>query len=326
MGDILMQSKNLKKHFADAGGWLSKQKNIVKAVDNVDLEIYQHETLALVGESGCGKSTLARLLINLLQPTAGEVYFKGENIFSLSAELTKQFKKQVQFIFQDPYACLNPRMKVIDIIGEPLTTHNLAAGKSKEIRVEQLMNLVGLRKEFMHRYPHQFSGGQRQRIGIARALTLNPELLICDEPVSALDVSIQSQILNLLKDLQGQFGLTYFFISHNLSVVRYMADRVCVMFLGKVVELGDCKEIFEQPLHPYTSFLMNAAPIPNPKLRNRKRLLLEGEVPSPMNPPPGCRFHTRCPYVQEICRLEEPELADYGGRKCACHFPVVCQV
>jgi len=320
VGDILIQSKNLKKYFFDTGGWLSKQKNIVKAVDNVDLEIVQHETLALVGESGCGKSTLARLLINLLQPTEGEVLYKGENIFNLRAEAAKQFKKQVQFIFQDPYACLNPRMKVVDIIGEPLTTHQLATGKNKEIRVEQLMNLVGLRQEFMNRYPHQFSGGQRQRIGIARALALNPELLICDEPVSALDVSIQSQILNLLKDLQAQFGLTYFFISHNLSVVRYMADRVCVMFLGKVVELGNCEEIFEQPLHPYTSFLMNAAPVPNPKLRNRARLLLEGEVPSPMNPPPGCRFHTRCPYVQEICRVEEPKLADYGGRKCACHF------
>ena len=320
MGDILIQSKNLKKYFFDTGGWLSKQKNIVKAVDNVDLEIVQHETLALVGESGCGKSTLARLLINLLQPTEGEVLYKGENIFNLRAEAAKQFKKQVQFIFQDPYACLNPRMKVVDIIGEPLTTHQLATGKNKEIKVEQLMNLVGLRQEFMNRYPHQFSGGQRQRIGIARALALNPELLICDEPVSALDVSIQSQILNLLKDLQAQFGLTYFFISHNLSVVRYMADRVCVMFLGKVVELGNCEEIFEQPLHPYTSFLMNAAPVPNPKLRNRARLLLEGEVPSPMNPPPGCRFHTRCPYVQEICRVEEPKLADYGGRKCACHF------
>jgi oligopeptide/dipeptide ABC transporter ATP-binding protein len=320
VGDILIQSKNLKKYFFDTGGWLGKQKNIVKAVDNVDLEIVQHETLALVGESGCGKSTLARLLINLLPPTDGEVLYKGKNIFTLQAEAAKQFKKQVQFIFQDPYACLNPRMKVVDIIGEPLTTHQLATGKNKEIRVEQLMNLVGLRQEFMNRYPHQFSGGQRQRIGIARALALNPELLICDEPVSALDVSIQSQILNLLKDLQGQFGLTYFFISHNLSVVRYMADRVCVMFLGKVVELGNCTEIFEQPLHPYTSFLMNAAPVPNPKLRNRKRLLLEGEVPSPMNPPPGCRFHTRCPRVQEICRVEEPKLADYGGRKCACHF------
>ncbi|CQR70281.1 Oligopeptide transport ATP-binding protein OppF [Sporomusa ovata DSM 2662] len=320
MGDILIQSKKLKKYFFDTGGWLSKQKNIVKAVDDVDLEIVQHETLALVGESGCGKSTLARLLINLLSPTDGEVLYKGENIFTLRAEAANQFKKQVQFIFQDPYACLNPRLKVVDIIGEPLTTHKLAVGKNKEIKVEHLMKLVGLRQEFMNRYPHQFSGGQRQRIGIARALALNPELLICDEPVSALDVSIQSQILNLLKDLQAQFGLTYFFISHNLSVVRYMADRVCVMFLGKVVELGNCEEIFEQPLHPYTSFLMNAAPVPNPKLRNRKRLLLEGEVPSPMNPPPGCRFHTRCPYVQEICRVEEPKLADYGGRKCACHF------
>ena len=321
MGDILIQSRNLKKYFADEG-WLNKQKNVVKAVDDVELEIYKHETLALVGESGCGKSTLARLLINLLSPTAGEVLYKGKNVFSLNADETMQFKRQVQFIFQDPYASLNPRMKVADIISEPLTTHKLAAGKDKQVRVEQLMDLVGLRPEFMNRYPHQFSGGQRQRIGIARALALNPELLICDEPVSALDVSIQSQILNLLKDLQQQFGLTYFFISHNLSVVRYMADRVCVMFLGKVVELGSCEEIFAQPLHPYTAFLLNAAPIPDPKLRNRKRMLLEGDVPSPINPPPGCRFHTRCPYVQEICRVEEPRLAGFGGRKCACHFPL----
>ncbi|MBP2635300.1 MAG: transporter ATP-binding protein [Firmicutes bacterium] len=321
MGDILMQSRNLKKYFVD-DSWLSKEKTVVKAVDDIELEIYSKETLALVGESGCGKSTLARLLIKLLSPTEGEVLYKGKNVFSLNREETMQFKRQVQFIFQDPYASLNPRLKVADIIGEPLTTHKLAHGKDKQVRVEQLMNLVGLRPEFMHRYPHQFSGGQRQRIGIARALALKPELLICDEPVSALDVSIQSQILNLLKDLQQQFGLTYFFISHNLSVVRYMADRVCVMFLGKVVELGRCEELFEQPLHPYTAFLLNAAPVPDPKLRNRKRMLLEGDVPSPINPPPGCRFHTRCPYVQEVCWVEEPKLSEVGGRKCACHFPL----
>jgi oligopeptide transport system ATP-binding protein len=317
-----MQSKNLKKYFSDSDGWLGKQKNIVKAVDDVELEIYQNETLALVGESGCGKSTLGRLLVDLLQPTSGSVLYQGKNIFSLSDEETRQFKKQVQFIFQDPYACLNPRMKVGDIIAEPLATHHVATVQEQKAQVEKLMNLVGLRKEYMNRYPHQFSGGQRQRIGIARALALNPKLLICDEPVSALDVSIQSQILNLLKDLQAQFGLTYFFISHNLSVVRYMADRVCVMFLGKVVELASCEEIFEQPLHPYTAFLMNAAPIPNPKLRNRVRPLLEGDVPSPMDIPTGCRFHSRCPYVKEICRTKEPTLDDYDGRKCACHFPL----
>lgn len=320
MGEILMQSKNLKKYFGESEGWLNKRKNIIKAVDDVDLEIYKNETLALVGESGCGKSTLGRLLVNLLQPTAGAVLYKGQDIFRFNEAETKQFKKQVQFIFQDPYACLNPRMKVVDIISEPLTTHHLATSRDKAVQVEELMNLVGLRKEYINRYPHQFSGGQRQRIGIARALALHPQLLVCDEPVSALDVSIQSQILNLLKDLQAQFGLTYFFISHNLSVVRYMADRVCVMFLGKVVELGSCQAIFERPLHPYTAFLMNAAPIPNPKLRNRPRMLLEGDVPSPMELPTGCRFHTRCPYVQEICRSEEPELKDYSGHKCACHF------
>ena len=320
MGEILMQSKNLKKYFGESGGWLDKRTNIIKAVDDVDLEIYKNETLALVGESGCGKSTLGRLLVNLLQPTAGAVLYKGQDIFRFNETETKQFKKQVQFIFQDPYACLNPRMKVVDIISEPLTTHQLATNRDKAVQVEELMSLVGLRKEYINRYPHQFSGGQRQRIGIARALALHPQLLVCDEPVSALDVSIQSQILNLLKDLQAQFGLTYFFISHNLSVVRYMADRVCVMFLGKVVELGSCQAIFEHPLHPYTAFLMNAAPIPNPKLRNRPRMLLEGDVPSPMDLPSGCRFHTRCPYVQEICRSEEPELKEYSGHKCACHF------
>jgi len=320
VGEILMQSKNLKKYFGESGGWLDKRTNIIKAVDDVDLEIYKNETLALVGESGCGKSTLGRLLVNLLQPTAGAVLYKGQDIFRFNETETKQFKKQVQFIFQDPYACLNPRMKVVDIISEPLTTHQLATNRDKAVQVEELMSLVGLRKEYINRYPHQFSGGQRQRIGIARALALHPQLLVCDEPVSALDVSIQSQILNLLKDLQAQFGLTYFFISHNLSVVRYMADRVCVMFLGKVVELGSCQAIFEHPLHPYTAFLMNAAPIPNPKLRNRPRMLLEGDVPSPMDLPSGCRFHTRCPYVQEICRSEEPELKEYSGHKCACHF------
>lgn len=322
MAETLVTSNGLKKYFAGSAGWFGKSGDVVRAVDNINIAIGKNETLALVGESGCGKSTLGRLLINLLEPTEGEVYFKRQNIYKLNPAERTAFRKQVQIIFQDPYASLNPRMKVRSIIGEPLETHGLAQGKAMDSRVGELMNLVGLEKGYMTRYPHQFSGGQRQRIGIARALALNPELLICDEPVSALDVSIQSQILNLLKDLQQQLGLTYLFISHNLSVVRYMANRVCVMFLGKVVELGSCKAVFDQPLHPYTQFLMMAVPLPNPKLRNREKRILEGDVPSPINPPPGCRFHTRCPYAKGICAAEEPELADFGGRQCACHFPL----
>lgn len=288
----------------------------------MDLQIYKNETLALVGESGCGKSTLGRLIIKLLEPTEGQVYFKAQDISKLNRKQMFDLRKKVQMIFQDPYASLNPRMKVLDIIGEPLQTHNIAKGKARVEMVGDLIDQVGLRREALGRYPHQFSGGQRQRIGIARAIALNPELLICDEPVSALDVSIRSQILNLLKDLQIKLNLTYLFISHDLAVVRYISDRVCVMFLGKIVELGTCKDLFEHPLHPYTKLLMSAVPLPNPKLRNRERAILEGDIPSPINPPPGCRFNTRCPYAVDVCRQEEPPMVDLGNRMYACHFPL----
>lgn len=317
-----MSGRNLKKYFTTNSRGLQGKREQIKAVDDIALEIYKNETLALVGESGCGKSTLGRLLIRLLELTDGEIIFQDRNIATLRGKELQDFRKKVQIIFQDPYASLNPRMRVRDILGEPLATHRIAQGKEKEARIAELMDLVGLRREYARRYPHQFSGGQRQRIGIARALALNPELLICDEPVSALDVSIRSQILNLLKDLQTRFQLTYLFISHDLSVVRYISDRVCVMFLGKIVEVGRCREIFEDPRHPYTKLLMSAVPLPNPHLRNRERILLEGDIPSPINPPPGCRFHTRCPYAKEICGEAEPVMTDAGGRKYACHFPL----
>jgi len=317
-----VSGRNLKKYFTTNSRGLQGKREQIKAVDDIALEIYKNETLALVGESGCGKSTLGRLLIRLLELTDGEIIFQDRNIATLRGKELQDFRKKVQIIFQDPYASLNPRMRVRDILGEPLATHRIAQGKEKEARIAELMDLVGLRREYARRYPHQFSGGQRQRIGIARALALNPELLICDEPVSALDVSIRSQILNLLKDLQTRFQLTYLFISHDLSVVRYISDRVCVMFLGKIVEVGRCREIFEDPRHPYTKLLMSAVPLPNPHLRNRERILLEGDIPSPINPPPGCRFHTRCPYAKEICGEAEPVMTDAGGRKYACHFPL----
>lgn len=322
MSEVLVKCNNLKKYFLTSEKGFKTKKDVVHAVDNINIEIHKNETLALVGESGCGKSTLGRLIIKLLDPTEGEVFYKNKNISQYDPKELNEFRKQVQIIFQDPYASLNPRMKVADIIGEPLQTHHLATGNCKKERVAELMDLVGLRKEFAIRYPHQFSGGQRQRIGIARALALNPELLICDEPVSALDVSIRSQILNLLKDLQNNFNLTYLFISHDLGVVRYISDRVCVMFLGKIVELGTCRELFTHPMHPYTKFLMSAVPLPNPKLRNKERAILEGDIPSPINPPPGCRFNTRCPFVKDKCREEEPVMTDLGSRQFACHYPL----
>ena len=320
--EVISRCVNLKKYFPTKGTELKDSKEIIRAVDDVNLEIYKNETLALVGESGCGKSTLGRLMIRLLEPTAGEVYFQGQNIAKLNGKQMLNLRKKVQIIFQDPYASLNPRMKIMDIVGEPLQTHDIAAGKQKEAMVSELISQVGLRKEALNRYPHQFSGGQRQRIGLAKAIALKPELLVCDEPVSALDVSIRAQILNLLKDLQDKLNLTYLFISHDLAVVRYISDRVCVMFLGKMMEMGACKELFQHPLHPYTKFLMSAVPLPNPKLRNRERAILDGDIPSPINPPPGCRFHTRCPYARSLCRQEEPVLADFGGRMCACHYPL----
>lgn len=318
--NTLVEAKNLKKYFTIDGSIFKHEKSVVHAVDDVSFKIYEKETLGLVGESGCGKSTLGRLLIRLIEATEGEVYFNDKNIFKMNPEQLRNLRKEMQIVFQDPYASLNPRMRVTDIIGEPLITHNTITKKDKEDRIRELMKVVGLREAYMNRFPHQFSGGQRQRIGIARALALNPKLIICDEPVSALDVSIQSQILNLLQDLQTELGLTYLFISHDLSVVKHISDRVCVMFLGKICELGPTKDIYENPLHPYTKFLIEALPKPDPRLRGESKQLLQGDIPSPINPPPGCRFHTRCPYARDICKELEPELTQIGSRVAACHF------
>ena len=319
-GRVLLEAKHLVKEFPIGG--TKKEPQVVHAVSDVNLEIYEGETLALVGESGCGKSTLGRVLIRLLEATSGEIYFEGEDIVGMSAASFAEKSKQMQIIFQDPNASLNPRMSVKEIIAEPLTTYGLKGKKELEDRVKELMKEVGIPEEFYNRYPHQFSGGQRQRIGIARAIALNPKLIICDEPVSALDVSIQSQVLNLLKDLQEEYKLTYLFISHDLSVVKFIADRVCVMFLGCLCEVGDTDELYDHPLHPYTKFLLNAIPKADPRLRSEEKELLAGEIPSPVNPPSGCRFHTRCPYAKEICSAKVPECQEFGERKVFCHFPL----
>ena len=317
----LIEVKNLTKEFKLASGMWKKSKGVVHAVTDVTLDIYEGETLALVGESGCGKSTLGRLVLNLIEPTAGTVIFDGHNIQELKPEELRQMRKEMQIIFQDPYASLNPRWTIRDIVAEPLVTHGVYKTKEETTaRVEELLKKCGIRPEFINRFPHQFSGGQRQRVGIARALALNPRLIVCDEPVSALDVSILAQVLNLLDDLQEEMKLTYLFISHDLSVVRYLSDRVCVMFLGKICEIGDTKDVYENPLHPYTKFLLEAVPKPDPDLRKEDKDMLVGEIPSPVNPPSGCRFHTRCPYATERCSQEEPVMREIGGRMVACHI------
>lgn len=319
---VLAETIDLVKEFEISGGdFFGRYKPVVHAISNVNIKIMEGETFALVGESGCGKSTLGRLVLRLLDPTSGHVEFEGININELTGNEMREMRKKMQIIFQDPYASINPRMNVYNIIAEPLVTHNVCSTKKEtQEKVKQLMNKVGIRQEFINRYPHQFSGGQRQRIGIARALALQPKLIICDEPVSALDVSIQSQILNLLHDLQDEFQLTYLFISHDLSVVRYLSDRVCVMFLGKVCEIGKTEDIFTNPLHPYTKFLIDAVPKPDPFLRKDNKDLLQGEIPSPVNPPNGCRFHTRCPLVKDVCKEQEPEVKNIEGRQVACHL------
>ncbi|MFO7171464.1 MAG: dipeptide ABC transporter ATP-binding protein [Bacillota bacterium] len=319
-GETLVRVENLKKWYPVTGGSIiSRVVGHVKAVDGVSFTIRRGETFGLVGESGCGKTTLGKVLLRLQEPTAGAVYFEGRNIFELNKEEMRKLRREMQIIFQDPYASLNPRMTVGEIIGEPLEIHGVARGREKEKRVQQLLEVVGLASYHARRYPHEFSGGQRQRIGIARALALNPKLIVCDEPVSALDVSIQSQILNLLSDLQKEFGLTYLFIAHGLAVVKHISDRVGVMYLGKLVEVADKREIYANPRHPYTEALMSAIPIPDPTVR-RERIILEGDVPSPINPPSGCRFHTRCRLAEEICREVEPPLVDIGNDHwVACH-------
>ena len=316
----LLEVKHLKKHFPIKGGVFSKTIGYVYAVDDVNFTLAKGETLGLVGESGCGKSTTGRTILRLIEPTDGAIYFEGQDITTLDKSAMRALRREMQIIFQDPYASLNPRMTVGSIIGEPLEIHKIAKGSEKEERVASLLQKVGLRAEDMRKYPHEFSGGQRQRIGIARALALNPKLIVCDEPVSALDVSIQAQVINLLEDLQAEFGLSYLFIAHNLNVVEHISNRVAVMYLGQIVELASDEELYKNPQHPYTEALLSAVPIPDPTVK-KKRIILEGDVPSPINPPKGCHFHTRCMYKEKICEEVEPEFKDIGGGHwVACHF------
>src|SRR5256712_10845309 len=300
-----------------------RQVGAVRAVDGISFFVEKGETLGLVGESGCGKSTTGRALLQLYQPTGGSVRFDGTELTTLKGEKLRHMRRRMQMIFQDPYASLNPRMTVGDIIGEPLEVHHLAAGRKKQDRVQELLKVVGLNPYFTNRYPHEFSGGQRQRIGVARALAVEPDFIVCDEPISALDVSIRAQIVNLLEELQGKFNLTYLFIAHDLSVVRHISDRVAVMYLGKIVELADRKELYDRPLHPYTQALLSAVPIPGPQIESQRgRIILTGDVPSPVNPPSGCRFHPRCWKAQKICAEVDPEFIEHSPRHwAACHFP-----
>jgi oligopeptide/dipeptide ABC transporter ATP-binding protein len=316
----VLEVQGLKKHFPIKRGFLRRTSGHVFAVDGVNLTIHEGEALGLVGESGCGKSTVGRVILRLIEPTEGVIRVGGEDIRELSKGELKPFRRQMQIIFQDPYSSLNPRMTAGDIVGEPLSTHGIASGKKREEMVAALFDRVGLTRVQMKNFPHQFSGGQRQRIGIARALALNPKLIICDEPVSALDVSIQAQVINLLMDLQRDLGLSYLFISHNLSVVEHISQRIAVMYLGKIVEYADKVTIFTKAAHPYTEALLSAVPVPDPKIKRRK-LVLQGDVPSPVNPPSGCHFHTRCPYVVDRCKVETPALREIAPRQfVACHL------
>jgi oligopeptide/dipeptide ABC transporter ATP-binding protein len=324
-GEPLLRARGLVKHFPITRGIIFQRKiGAVRAVDGVSLEIARGETLGIVGETGCGKSTTARLLMRLLEATAGEIRFDGQDITHVKGGALKAVRREVQMIFQDPHSSLNPRKTVGSIIAEPFAIHGMLGGKGERKReVQRLMETVGLNPEHYNRYPHEFSGGQRQRIGVARALALSPKLLIADEPVSALDVSIQAQVLNLLRDLQRRLGLTMVFIAHDLSVVRHMCDRVAVMYLGKIVEIGPNEPLYQFPRHPYTGALMAAVPVADPSLHGSERRLLSGDVPSPANPPRACRFHTRCPKAQQLCSTQEPQLEDKGsGTLVACHYPL----
>lgn len=319
MKTLLLEVKDLKKHFPVRSGLLKRQTNFVKAVDGISFAIAEGETVGIVGESGCGKSTMGRTLLQLIEPTEGEVVFQGTNLVGLQEKQMREFRKDMQMVFQDPYSSLNPRLNVFDILSEPLTTHGIRNKEKRKEMIGEILQVVGLNESHMYRYPHEFSGGQRQRIGIARALILQPKLIVLDEPVSALDVSIQSQIINLLQDLQEEFGLTYIFISHDLSVVYQLCNKICVMYLGKVVEMGDVDSLYENPRHPYTKSLLSAVPIPDP-LHKKERIILKGDVPNPASPPPGCAFAPRCPEVMDICHQQKPVLQACNGIQVACHL------
>ena len=323
--DVLLRVLNLKMHFPITRGIiLQRQVGSIKAVDGISFDLMRGETLGLVGESGCGKSTTGRAILQLYEPTAGEVIFEGQDLTDINSGDLRRMRRRMQMIFQDPYASLNPRMTVGSIVGEPLEVHKIGGSRrEQQQRVQELLEIVGLNPYFINRYPHEFSGGQRQRIGVARALAVNPSFIVCDEPISALDVSIQAQVINLLEDLQSELGLTYLFIAHDLSVVRHISDRIAVMYLGKIVEVADREELYENPLHPYTQALLSAVPIPDPQIeKKRQRIILEGDVPSPAEPPTGCNFSTRCPQVMDICRQYEPSFPDVGDGQPRCLFPL----
>jgi len=316
----LIKIEKLKKYFPVKSGIISRVSNYVKAVDGIDLSIPEGQTIGLVGESGCGKTTLGKTILKLLEPTDGEIFFENNNITHLPASKMRPFRREMQIVFQDPYGSLNPRMKVESIVSEGLAIHNILSGKDRRDLIRELMNTVGLREDALSRYPHEFSGGQRQRIAIARALALKPKFIVCDEPISALDVSVQAQIINLFIELQEKFKLTYLFISHDLRVVRHISDKVAVMYLGKIVEISPSKELYKNPLHPYTRILISSVPIADPS-RKREITVLKGDVPSPINPPSGCSFHPRCPIAVEKCQTIEPELRDIGGEHfVSCHL------
>ncbi len=320
MGELLLEIKDLKKHFLIRGGFFRGVSGNVRAVDGISLQVYEGETLGIVGESGCGKSTLGRSILRLLEPTGGSIRFNGKDILKLSKSQMRAMRKEMQIVFQDPYASLNPRYTILQTLSEPLEVHGLADANTRKQQVHSMLQKVGLDPSYSSRFPHEFSGGQRQRIGIARALIVNPKLVILDEPVAALDVSIQSQIINLLEDLQNDFNLTYIFIAHDLSVVKHISDRVLVMYLGRMAELASSEELFFNPLHPYTQALLSAVPIPNPRIK-RERVILQGDLPSPAKPPSGCVFHTRCPIAQDICKHEVPVWMEVKPEHfVACHF------